>query len=89
MRLVVSEPVTDGVAACPGRLLVFEMFAPAGAVVVEVRDESERPPVRRAAGTSDGRGRGLLIVDALAETWGTRWPPGGGKVVWARLAATR
>jgi hypothetical protein len=88
VRLVVGELVTNSVAACPGRLVVFEMYALAGAVMVEVGDPSGNAPVRRPAGAGDESGRGLQIVDALAEAWGTRWPPGGGKVVWARVAAT-
>ncbi|WP_160146940.1 ATP-binding protein [Thermomonospora echinospora] len=88
VRLVVSELVTNSVAACPGRAIVFVMYAVVGAVVVEVRDPSERAPVHRPAGPGDEGGRGLQIVGALAESWGTRWPPGGGKVVWAKMTAT-
>lgn len=36
------------------------------------------------AGTLAG-GRGLLLVEAVADEWGVR-PAGGGKVVWARFA---
>jgi hypothetical protein len=36
---------------------------------------------------TDASGRGLVIVSALAEEWGTR-TAGAGKVVWARLRAT-
>ncbi len=89
VRLVVSELVTNSVAVCRGEVIVFEMYALAGAVMVEVRDPVEEGPVRRAAGPGDEGGRGLLIVGALAEAWGTRRPPGGGKIVWARVAATR
>ncbi|MFL6052418.1 MAG: ATP-binding protein [Actinoallomurus sp.] len=36
-------------------------------------------------GETDEGGRGLLLVEALAERWGYRWPVTGGKVVWCGL----
>lgn len=45
-----------------------------------------RPMARRAAGSTDETGRGLLLVEALAARWGSEpWPPSG-KVVWAEIA---
>ena len=55
-----------------------------GAVQVEVHDHSrafpqlQRPDQRRAGG------RGLLLVAAIAHTWGSR-PTATGKVVWAHV----
>ncbi|MGW5675048.1 ATP-binding protein [Streptomyces sp. NPDC003860] len=50
---------------------------------VEVTDaRGERPPVLRA--DADGEsGRGLLLVDALADDWGVLPHRPGGKTVWA------
>lgn len=83
--LVVSELATNSVTHCRGRLMGFEMYASNGGLVVEAWDPSSEPPVPREATGEDLGGRGLAIVDYLAESWGTRWPPRGGKCVWARL----
>ncbi|MEU4411166.1 ATP-binding protein [Streptosporangium sp. NPDC023963] len=79
--LIVSELVTNAVryggAACAlrirgGRSLVRgELFDPGeGAIRVCARDMN-------ATG-----GRGLQIVDSLADDWGVAHPPSGGKIVW-------
>ncbi|MGJ6964236.1 ATP-binding protein [Streptosporangium sp. G11] len=79
--LIVSELVTNAVryggAACAlrirggGNLVHGELFDPgAGAPRVCARD-------MEATG-----GRGLQIVDSLAEDWGVVHPPSGGKIVW-------
>ncbi|MEV6314371.1 ATP-binding protein [Streptomyces sp. NPDC051776] len=52
---------------------------------VEVRDFADRRPVvRRPDGEGTG-GRGMMLVQALADAWGVR-PVGAGKVVWFELA---
>ncbi|MGW0588569.1 ATP-binding protein [Streptosporangium sp. NPDC002607] len=83
--LVVSELVTNAVkhggAACAlrirgdGGLVHGELFDPgAGAPRVCARD-------MEATG-----GRGLQIVDALADDWGVTHSPSGGKTVWFILS---
>jgi anti-sigma regulatory factor (Ser/Thr protein kinase) len=43
-------------------------------------------PVAPADSATDGEtGRGLLLVSALADRWGTEPHPPGGKTVWAEL----
>jgi anti-sigma regulatory factor (Ser/Thr protein kinase) len=51
---------------------------------VEVRDESTRVPTARHYGPSSTTGRGLHLVEALAQRWGVE-PVAGGKVVWFEL----
>ncbi|MFI9649407.1 SpoIIE family protein phosphatase [Streptomyces sp. NPDC052040] len=51
---------------------------------VEVEDSSTALPRRREADPWDASGRGLLLVDRLADVWGVE-PRGGGKVVWAEF----
>ncbi|MEZ7002313.1 SpoIIE family protein phosphatase [Streptomyces sp. AD55] len=51
---------------------------------VEVEDTSSALPRRRDAGESGVSGRGLLLVDALADAWGME-ARGGGKCVWAEF----
>ncbi|WP_328917265.1 MULTISPECIES: ATP-binding protein [unclassified Streptomyces] len=45
------------------------------------------PAVAAASGDAEG-GRGLLLVQALSERWGTAHPAAGGKVVWSELELT-
>ncbi len=56
-------------------------------VVLTVSDQGENTP-RCTADAPDLRehGRGLLIVDALADEWGWTLRPPAGKTVWARLS---
>ncbi|MEW2520246.1 ATP-binding protein [Actinacidiphila alni] len=61
-----------------------------GCVRVEVHDsrgeeEGERRPRVCEPGAADVRGRGLLIVAALADGWGVEGREPFGKVVWARF----
>lgn len=54
---------------------------------VEVRDYTDRRPRARVPHADDGtrtNGRGLLLVQSLADAWGVR-PYGSGKVVWFEL----
>ncbi|CAL9658753.1 SpoIIE family protein phosphatase [Streptomyces sp. enrichment culture] len=50
----------------------------------EVEDSSSALPRRREAGDDGVSGRGLLLVEALADVWGVE-ARGGGKVVWAEF----
>jgi sigma-B regulation protein RsbU (phosphoserine phosphatase) len=85
-ELLVSELVTNAVvhAASPVEVAVEQAE---GFVVVRVRDADTGPLVMRAGGGSelDEGGRGFLLVDRLAEAWGTEHQ-GGRKSVWFRLA---
>jgi anti-sigma regulatory factor (Ser/Thr protein kinase) len=61
-----------------------------GTVRVEVSDtRGERLPRIPSATTEDDGGRGLLLVEALADRWGCAARAGGGpgKTVWAECAA--
>ena len=92
--LLVSELVTNSVvhAASAVELEVdVDDQAPAGGTVtVRVRDADTGPLVMRAGGGSelDEGGRGLLLVDRLAQAWGTEHHAGR-KTVWFRLAGGR
>ncbi|WP_443046698.1 ATP-binding protein [Streptomyces sp. NBC_00247] len=57
---------------------------------IELHDESSTPvrPSERHAGPGEEGGRGLLLVQQLADSWGSaRSTRGVGKVVWAELTA--
>ncbi|MDX2682461.1 ATP-binding protein [Streptomyces sp. NY05-11A] len=44
-----------------------------------------RPAIPQGQGPDDESGRGLLLVDALADRWGTEPRPPSGKTVWAEI----
>jgi hypothetical protein len=86
-QVIVSELVTNAVvhARTPMELTVRLV----GTVLhLAVRDGDPRLLVDAGGGVDadgHGYGRGLLIVDSMADGWGCA-PTGEGKVVWARLA---
>jgi serine phosphatase RsbU (regulator of sigma subunit)/anti-sigma regulatory factor (Ser/Thr protein kinase) len=93
--LLTTELSTNGVIhACTD--LDLEIVVDAGSITVGVMDFRTGPLTASLAGPSrsrsgppgeadlDERGRGLLLVDRLASSWGTVHHPGG-KGVWFRL----
>ena len=83
-KLLVSELVTNAVARAlsPVELRVIEF---ARAVRVEVHDLSFHPPEPVNASADAESGRGLTIVDRLADRWGTTRKTHDGKAVWFEL----
>ncbi|MFD7325421.1 ATP-binding protein [Streptomyces sp. NPDC059875] len=82
--LLISELVTNAVVhtGCPAVLRM--LFAAGGGVRVEVADTSDRPPQPRHAEGEDTNGRGLELVDGLADRWG--WQREGvGKSIWCEV----
>ncbi|MFE7530901.1 ATP-binding protein [Kitasatospora sp. NPDC057542] len=54
---------------------------------LEVHDAGSGRPSLRTAAPDDEHGRGLFLVDELAERWGCATRPGGiGKFIWALVA---
>ncbi|MFD3519419.1 ATP-binding protein [Streptomyces sp. NPDC058653] len=86
--LLISELVTNAVVhtGCPAvlRMLFGSGAAEAGTVRVEVADTSARPPCPRHALGEDTNGRGLELVDGLADRWGWQ-PEGSGKRIWCEV----
>ncbi|GAA3392454.1 ATP-binding protein [Streptomyces roseoviridis] len=81
--LLISELVTNAVVhtGCPA---VLRMLFGGGGVRVEVADTSDRPPTPRHAAGEDTNGRGLELVDGLADRWG--WQrEGAGKSIWCEV----
>jgi anti-sigma regulatory factor (Ser/Thr protein kinase) len=91
--LLVSELVTNAVVhtGCPAvlRLLLTGVCedaagGPAGTVRLEVADSCDRAPAPRCADGDATGGRGLALVDGLADRWGwTR--EGSGKRIWCEM----
>ncbi len=74
-------------AGTTGHRVGLDVYRSGALVVVEVWDPSRTPPALKNASLDEEGGRGLMLVDVLAEKWGYRWPASGGKVVWCALAA--
>jgi two-component sensor histidine kinase len=97
VELVVSELVTNAVQASVDRdgrprysvetglaCVHLRLSTDGLAALIEVWDENTRPPTPVQPGLADEGGRGLMLVDALAERRGWDLPPSGrGKIVWA------
>jgi anti-sigma regulatory factor (Ser/Thr protein kinase) len=97
--LLMSELVTNSVmhsrSRRPGGTVTIAVCAGPTSVLIQVRDdggpsEPQLPAARGGAGRASGaeHGYGLLLVDALAETWGTSATIDG-RVTWCRLAIDR
>ncbi|MFE2035350.1 ATP-binding protein [Streptomyces scopuliridis] len=89
--LVLSELLTNAVRhahVSPGReietrYLPVRLPAPRG-LRIEVHDADPVRPARRTENVNACDGRGLVIVEALADEWGVADRVGVGKMVWAQ-----
>jgi anti-sigma regulatory factor (Ser/Thr protein kinase) len=54
-------------------------------IIAEITDDNAQLPQRTLPAPADESGRGLTLVEALADTWGAR-PSSTGKTVWFALA---
>jgi anti-sigma regulatory factor (Ser/Thr protein kinase) len=82
-ELLTSELVTNAVLHV-GSEVGLAVRLTARAVRVEVRDASPEPPVPRHYEDDALTGRGLRLVETMADAWGFD-PNGDGKVVWFEL----
>ncbi|WP_336047444.1 ATP-binding SpoIIE family protein phosphatase [Streptomyces sp. CA2R101] len=85
--LMVSEMVTNVLLHTDGEaLLVAEITGERGArrIRVDVADSSDELPHRRCPGELASSGRGLMLLELLAGSWGVD-PRGDGKSTWFEL----
>ncbi|GAA2258546.1 hypothetical protein GCM10010145_34460 [Streptomyces ruber] len=82
-RLLVSEVLTNAIQHAQGPL-GLHLRRTATELTVEISDHSPHLPQPRLAAPDDESGRGLLLVDALADSWGVR-PTDDGKITWFTL----
>ncbi|MER5436219.1 PAS domain S-box protein [Streptomyces sp. NPDC002588] len=81
--LLLSETLTNAVQHANGPIGVH-LHRTATDLTVEVSDCSAQLPQPRSAGETEESGRGLLLVRALAASWGVR-PTDEGKTTWFTL----
>lgn len=82
--LLASELVSNSVLHAGTTIGVVIRLAEAR-VRVEVRDGSTQKPARKHYSAMSTTGRGLLLVEELADDWGVA-AAGAGKVVWFELS---
>jgi anti-sigma regulatory factor (Ser/Thr protein kinase) len=83
--LLTSELVTNAIVHAGGTV-VLRVTGSDHVVRIGVRDESDDRPQPRASSDSAQTGRGLGLVDRLAERWGVdAVAEGPGKEVWFEL----
>ncbi|WP_240124242.1 SpoIIE family protein phosphatase [Streptomyces sp. MUM 136J] len=83
--LVVSELVTNGLVHTDGRVRL-DLTLVNHRLRVAVADASPRSPVKPTSiGWEATGGRGILLVEAVSDTWGTV-PVSGGKQVWSEIS---
>ncbi|MCK7622689.1 SpoIIE family protein phosphatase [Streptomyces sp. RS10V-4] len=86
IELVADELITNALLHTDGEAIV-NIRMPHGVerrLRLEVEDASSSLPRRREPGEAGVSGRGLLLVDRLADVWGVE-PRGGGKCVWCEF----
>ncbi len=85
-ELLTSELVTNALVHTDHDAVLTATVGPRG-LRVEVRDFVARRPRLRVPNADDGtHGRGLILVQSLADAWGVR-AHGVGKAVWFELDA--
>ncbi|MFD7506255.1 ATP-binding protein [Streptomyces sp. NPDC059850] len=85
--LIISELVGNAVRHSGSRRLhVSVRLSGPDRVRLAVTDKSPHPPIFQSPDGDDESGRGLMLVDAKADRWGTEHHTSG-KIVWAELHA--
>ncbi|QKW33287.1 ATP-binding protein [Actinomadura sp. NAK00032] len=86
-QLIVSELVTNALLHGQPPIVVRMVRDESdGRPVIEVEDSGDKVPCVQPGSDTAISGRGLLLVAALAEEWGTDPLAEGGKVTWAKCA---
>jgi anti-sigma regulatory factor (Ser/Thr protein kinase) len=93
VQLVVSELVTNALThARESHAIMLQLLADDACVQVRVSDEGLNAPEQRSApdpGSGIESGRGIWIVDAFTDHWGTEPGEHGGKTVWCEVPTER
>lgn len=85
IELAADELMTNALVHTDGVGGVSMRLTPENRIRIEVEDTSSALPRPREADDWAVSGRGLMLVDRLADAWGVE-PRGGGKCVWCEFA---
>lgn len=85
VELIADELVSNAVTHGAGDQVWVRLACCVGEVEIRVWDGSPDPPITGSPGTEDEKGRGLVLVEALATRTGS-FRAGRGKVVFATVA---
>lgn len=85
IELAADELMTNALVHTDGGGDVSMRLTGQGRIRIEVEDSSSALPRPREAGDWAVSGRGLMLVDRLADEWGVE-PRGSGKCVWCEFA---
>lgn len=90
VRLCVSELVTNAIehGTPVGRDILVRVTVVGDVLRVEVHDAGNGVPRLCTVTEDDDHGRGLLLLDELADDWGVSHRQGPGKAVWAEFTFT-
>lgn len=94
VTLIVSELVTNSVthsrSGAPGGTVSVAFSRGSSGVLIQVRDDGGASGAWASAapGSTAEHGYGLLLVDALSDSWGTIAGPNG-RVTWCRVSPAR
>jgi PAS domain S-box-containing protein len=83
-EVLISEIVSNALVHAGTEIEVAYAFV-GGGLRIEVTDGSPHVPAPRAYGPSAGTGRGLILLEEMADAWGVE-PGDPGKTVWFTLA---
>lgn len=87
VELLVSEVVTNAVKyGAVADAIAISLRCTDGSVTIRVSDDSTVRPVVRKARPSDLGGRGMELVERLADAWGVDVDARRGKTVWFRVS---
>ncbi|MFI6853224.1 ATP-binding protein [Streptomyces sp. NPDC050416] len=89
VELGVTELLANVVQHVPDRRCALLLLRQPAGVRVEVTDGSDQLPLSPSHLDPEAEGgRGLLLLDAMADKWGVSPWRGGGKTVWFECGAT-
>jgi two-component sensor histidine kinase len=82
--LIVATELVENVAKHTSNGGELQLCVRHGALVIQVSDSSSQLPQVRSEDFRSPHGRGMRMVQVIADRWGAR-PTASGKIVWAEL----
>ena len=86
IELLTSEVVTNAVVHA-GSSPIVEVTAESGTVRISVQDQNPTWPMPREVAVDSTSGRGMALVDVMADGWGVERVADDGKRIWFEVRA--